>query len=212
VKLTQRDQDIVQALASQVRVLSLEQIANHWWPNSKSKEELARKRLAILVDAGFLSSWRLTAAPLPDIVEPVLTWRPGLCEPDLGSAAWTLQSRWKEAARPQRCFLATRNASGLFGGRASGHPKKEFQVSHDLGVAAMYLRIRLTRPQLITKWIGEDVLAPYRKGQKLPDAVIATSPQTPPQLVLEFGGAYDKKRLVSFHQDCQQRLLPYEVW
>ena len=33
-----------------------------------------------------------------------------------------------------------------------------------------------------------------------------------PKLVLEFGGAYDKRRVEDFHADCAKRRLPYELW
>jgi hypothetical protein len=76
----------------------------------------------------------------------------------------------------------------------------------------MFLAVRRDRPALIKKWIGEDRLAPHRVGEKLPDAVVADSPEELPKLVLEFGGAYDKARLERFHLDCEERGLPYEVW
>ena len=56
------------------------------------------------------------------------------------------------------------------------------------------------------------MLAPHRRGQKLPDAVIARGAELRPELVLEFGGAYDKARLVDFHADSEERKLPYEIW
>ncbi|WP_437203401.1 hypothetical protein [Planctomicrobium sp. SH664] len=42
--------------------------------------------------------------------------------------------------------------------------------------------------------------------------MIALRADERPQLVLEFGGAYDKDRLIDFHTDNQQRGLPYEIW
>jgi hypothetical protein len=61
-------------------------------------------------------------------------------------------------------------------------------------------------------WIGEDILAPHRRGEKLPDAVLADGPGARPRLVLEFGGAYDATRVRHFHQSCLDEQLPYQLW
>lgn len=212
VKLSERDKDIIGTLCACVRMLSLDQIAAEWWPNSKTATEQARRRLSLLINARLLCMGDVLAAKLPAMDHPVLAWAPGDPEPELGAAAWILQSRWVEEAKTTKVYLATREASKLFGGKANGKIKHQFQASHDLGVSAMYLRTRRDRPEITNYWIGEDVLAPHRYGQKLPDAVIASSPRETPELVLEFGGAYDKARLIEFHTDCQQRATPYEIW
>lgn len=77
----------------------------------------------------------------------------------------------------------------------------------------MFLSIRRRRPELIQQWIDEDRLAPYRRGEKLPDAIIADHAGASPRLVLEFGsGNYGVDRLRAFHDDCELRGLPYEIW
>ncbi len=76
----------------------------------------------------------------------------------------------------------------------------------------MYLQFRRSRPQDAERWIGEDLLAPWRRGEKLPDAVLAAAPDARPELVLEFGGAYDARRIEMFHEDCASQMLPYELW
>lgn len=210
--LTDRDRDIVLTLCSKVRIIALDQVANTWWAGSARATENARRRLSQLVEGGLLKSASVMAVPLPELMRPVLVWRPSDAKPDFGAAAWQLQSRWKSSAKSTRMYLATTRATRIFGGSAPGRIKQEFQATHDLGVTEMFLLVRRQRPELVVKWIGEDVLAPYRRGQKLPDAVIAEQPDTRPELVLEFGGAYDKPRLFDFHCDCEQRGLPYEVW
>lgn len=212
MQLTIRDQEILLTLSSRIRMLSLEQIAHTWWDTSKDAVDAAKRRLRILEENQLLATYRLRSLPLDDISAPILAWSPGAPEPDLGAAAWKLQSRWQGDARSTQVYVATEQSSRIFGGRASGKLKNQFQATHDLGVAAMYLAVRKHRPELLDDWIGEDVYAPQRKGQKLPDAVIASSSRANPQLVLEFGGAYDKARLLAFHRDCQSRSLPYEVW
>ena len=52
----------------------------------------------------------------------------------------------------------------------------------------------------------------HRRGEKLPDAVLAEFASSAPLRVLEFDGRYDVRRLQQFHDDCQERGLPYETW
>jgi len=210
--LTERDREIVGMLCCRVRIVSLSQVANHWWSEAKQGLENARRRLSTLVDAGLLKHEHVMARPLPQLSAPVLSWKPGDSDPAFGSVAWQLQSRWKKEPRKTRVYFATTRAANLFGGRAAGRIKQEFQATHDLGVCEMYLQLRDQQPEKALRWIGEDAVAPHRRGQKLPDAIIAHAADERPQLVLEFGGAYDKDRLIDFHADNEERELPYEIW
>lgn len=192
--------------------MTLGQIASHWWAECKAPAEVAQRRLKELIGEGFINPSRVLACELPSIDNPIATWFPGQPELDFGAIAWQLQSRWKSPPQLQSVFLASPKAAKLFGGKAKGKLKRQYQATHDLGVAQMYLQVHAHRPHLIREWIGEDVLAPFRQQQKLPDAIISRSPLANPTLVLEFGGAYDKQRIAEFHRDCEQRSLPYEIW
>ena len=210
--LTERDREIVGMLCCRVRIVSLSQISDHWWADAKQGPESARRRLSALVDAGLLKDAHVMARPLPQLTAPVLSWKPGDPVPVFGSVAWQLQSRWTKEPRKTRVYIATTRATNLFGGRAAGRIKQEFQATHDLGVCEMFLQLRKQRPDEVVRWIGEDALAPHRRGQKLPDAIIATGADERPELVMEFGGAYNKERLIDFHADNEERKLPYEIW
>lgn len=210
--LTERDREIVGMLCCRVRIVSLSQIAKHWWTDAKQGLENARRRLSALENAGLLKHVHVMARPLPKLTAPVVSWKPGGPAPGFGSIAWQLQSRWTSEPLKTRVYIATTRATNLFGGRAAGRIKQEFQATHDLGVCEMYLQLCKQRPEEVSRWIGEDALAPHRRGQKLPDAIIATSADERPELVLEFGGAYDKQRLIDFHADNEERKLPYEIW
>ncbi len=212
MKLTPRDLDLLETLSGKVRILSLTQIADHWWGNSRSARESARRRLSKLVQQRLLVQLSVLASPLPEMTSPVCVWKPGHASPDFGAAAWRIQQRWQQQPRRTTAYVGSRKTADAFGGRSKGKLKYPFQATHDLGVGQMYLHLRACRPELAPLWIGEDILAPHRKGQKLPDAVLAAAPDQTPQLVLEFGGAYDKPRLVAFHNDCELRGLPYEIW
>jgi hypothetical protein len=76
----------------------------------------------------------------------------------------------------------------------------------------MFLAVRQHNPEFVANWLDEDRLAPYRRGQKLPDAAIVCRAPELPALVLEFGGDYSKSRLQAFHNDNESRGLSYEIW
>jgi len=76
----------------------------------------------------------------------------------------------------------------------------------------MFLAVRRQHPEFVSNWMDEERLAPYRRGQKLPDAAIVRSTAELPALVLEFGGDYSKTRLQQFHDDNESRGLPYQIW
>ena len=212
--LTPRDAALLAALCVRVRLFSLPQIAAAWWPDAADGEAAARRRLRKLAAADLVRRERVPAAPLPPLDAPVIAWRPDDPAPDCGAAAWRLQSRWEGVGGPRATpvFVAGKAATKLYGGVSAGRLPAAFQATHDLGVSAMYLRLLGDDPAAADCWIGEDRLAPHRRGQKLPDAVLADGPADPPELVLEFGGSYDKRRVEAFHRDCARRAHAYEVW
>ena len=207
-----RDQEVLSALSRRVRLFSLAQIASFWWGEGEVALANARRRLAKLTDAQLLSRFQVLAIALPSLAEPVSDWRPGQPEPEFGAVAWKLQNRWQQPSRKTTVYVATARASGIYGGRARGELKHELQATHDLGVSAMYLALLRKDPALADFWVGEDMIRLFRLGQKIPDAAIADSPRSHPKLILEFGGAYDVRRLRRFHADCAKKETPYEIW
>ena len=108
-------------------------------------------------------------------------------------------------------YLATRRAASIFGGKADGRIKNLSQVTHDIHLGALYLKFRREAPSLAAGWVGEEIFAPSREHQKLPDAILYDG-QGQPRMVIEFGGAYPTERVKAFHEDCAARGLPYELW
>jgi hypothetical protein len=209
--LTERERDILSALSSRVRMLSFEVVLREWWPPSKAAKTNARLRLSELVEAGLLVRERALARPLLPLAEPVFRWKPGEDAPACGELSWAMQKRWTEPAREIAVYLATRRAAAIFGGKAEGRIKNLSQVTHDIHLAALYLRFRREAPTLAAGWVGEEIFAPTRERQKLPDAMLYDG-QGRPRLVVEFGGAYPTERVKAFHEDCAARGLPYELW
>ena len=210
---TTRDEQLLAALCTRVRLFSLPQIAETWWAEAADPAPAARRRLAKLAAVDLVNVVRVAAAPLPPLDGPVVTWAPGEPTPDCGAAAHRLRTRWRDAGpRATDVYTAGKSAAGVYGGAAAGKLKTGYQATHDLGVSEMYLRLVRESPADAARWVGEDRLAPHYRGGKLPDAALTDRPDARPKLVLEFGGAYDKRRVAAFHRFCADRRLPYEVW
>lgn len=211
MSVTGREREIVSALASKIRMLCFEQIHREWWPESEAAERNARRRLSELVEAGLLTRERVAAKPLLELEQPVFRWKPSEAAPEFSTLAWQLQKRWTEPEREVSAYLATRRAASIFGGRANGRIRNPAQATHDFHVAAVFLKLTRSAPTLAAGWIGEEILGPTRQDQKLPDAILYDR-EGRPRLVVEFGGAYPAERVQSFHEDCEARQIPYELW
>jgi DNA-binding Lrp family transcriptional regulator len=209
--LSDRDRQILRALSSQIRVVTFGQLVRNYWPTGNSAPTNARRRLAELVASGLLERARVVAHPLLELAGPVQAWRPGAPRPDPGTVSGRLRSRWQAEPRAMTAYLAGRRAITLFGARALGRVKSPYQVTHDLHVSEVYFLLRRTEPLLAEAWVGEEILAPSRKDQKLPDAILHDD-RGRPRLVVEFGGKYPARRVAAFHDDCEARGLPYELW
>lgn len=211
MKLTSRDQAVIHSLLFCVRLATLDQLARTWWSPSATGRKNAGNRVTSLLRSGWLSTRSVLARPLLPLIAPEQIWNPGDPAPDFGALAWRLQSRWKQPVQLVRACLASPAAARRLGGPRRGRIKNLCQVTHDLHVSEIYLKRVRHEPALAQTWVGEDVLAPQRRHQKLPDAVLQTSTGEIFR-VIEFGGCYSATRVAQFHADCAARRLPYELW
>ena len=207
---TGRDSGILNALAFKVRMLSLEQIGRGWWGESSDPRRFARRRLGPLVGAGLLDEREVLAHPLLELEAPQFTWSPGGPGPDCEAVSYRLKSRWTEKPRRTPVFIATKRTLAELGG-AGGKLPTLGQETHDLHMGSIYLRLLREDPGAAETWVGEDVFAPRRLGQKLPDAVLL-GPGGEVTLAIEFAGSYSAARVARFHEDCVRRGTPYELW
>lgn len=208
-KLMPRDREILQALSLKVRLFTQRQVAAHWFGGELVN---ARRRLKRLAEADLLQRISVQARPLPPLESALIRWQVGDPAPDFGAVAYRCQHRWR--MRPPRrsaAWIATERTAQLFGGVRRGELKQPTQATHDLGLAAVWLRFRKTAPQWADAWRGEDLLAHTRKGEKLPDAFLVDG-RGEVIWVIEFGGGYDTLRVAAFHADCAARSLPYQLW
>ena len=96
---TERDHQILDALARKVRLLTIDQIATSWWEATRVPVPNARRRLEQLTAAGYVAAKPVHVSPRIPLTEPLVAWRQGMPVPDFGPIAWKLQSRWPQHDR-----------------------------------------------------------------------------------------------------------------
>lgn len=203
-----RDLEILEVLSRRVRMLSLDQVAATWWGGTRNATANASRRLAALEGRGLVRRARAMAHDLPELEEPLVTWRPGDRTPYLPAVAYRLERRWSSPVRPTVLVSATRSAGSWLGGGGGRRPR-ESEISHDLGLAALYLRFRGEAPDRAANWVPEDLFVPGELDGFVPDAIVREGER--PTLI-EFAGAYKKERLQKLHASCEQAAFPYELW
>src|SRR4051794_16991877 len=151
------------------RVVSLGQVAVTWWGGRTTP---AARRLRRLAAGGWLIGERLLARPLLTLEAPLFIWTPGEPPPDCGRLSYRAQSRWGRSAEPTLVWYAGPVAAARLGGHARGEVKNYCQVTHDLHVSELYLRLLRSGDPGAASWVGEDALPPGLLGPCVPDAVL----------------------------------------
>ena len=209
LSLTSRDQDLVDVLTLRVRLLTLRQITELWWPRGEN-QRCARRRIASLASANLIEIHRVNAHPLLPVISPLFAWKPGDGEPNREQLAEKCRSRWTRPTIPMTVCVAGRLAANVMGSTARGVPKCE-HINHDLRLSSVYIAYRLQRPQLAALWIGEHALPKAGYRTKDPDAFLR-SRDGKLLRVIESSGRYSVTQVQSFHDHCESNQLSYELW
>lgn len=209
---TSRDLEVARALCHCVRYFSLRQVRTCWWENCSERAGGMEARIRKLVENGWLGKATVLAKPIPILDGPIYCWSPGDLEPNFGKAAWKAQSRWTLPAKSTTIIYAGRKATHNYLGTRPRKVKQIFQVTHDLGLAEVYLLTRRLRPELARSWVGEGKHRFKKPRMKNADAYIFPEDTWPPKLIIEFAGCYPKKRIEQFHAFCVKQHLSYELW
>lgn len=197
--LSPAEQELLFVLTHRVRVLTVQQVARTW------RELSSPKPLRRLAESGLLIPFSTVAHPELPLERPVIAWHSGP-PPDFAAASHELRSRWKQAAVRTPCLIASRAAGRSLGGHGGRFPR-ESEETHDIHLAAVFLRLMQASPEDAACWMHEDEIKKERdaKGGKLPDAVLCHTGK-----VIEFGGAYKKAKLEAFHNYCLLQGVEYQ--
>lgn len=208
--LTNRDQEILEALTRRVRTLSAPQIADHWFGDQIDPVGSVCRRLKQLERAGLVEQFEMFARPQPPLLGPITCWKPGCAAADFEKLSYQLVKRWDRPASLTSICIATKAAGTLFGGHG-GRPPRTSETTHDLCLAGVFLRYIRDDPSIAAKWLSEEVLRARGFGNhtRLPDTMIEDHRGT---TIVEFGGAYAAQKLREFHDFCELEDLPYEIW
>ncbi len=202
--------EIISMLTHKVRAVTVSQAARGWWEDTRVGRDAAERFLKLLQARGTLVSFTLRAHPELTLTEPVWCWRPGEPAPKFGAISYELRKRWTEPLRPTTIYVASEKSARIYAGFGGRLPRL-LQATHDLHVSTVYLRLYRNDRQGAAQWISEDMLLAVRRGQKIPDAELVDSDGQTVRVV-EFGGGYPPERVRDFHEYCDRRQVPYELW
>lgn len=207
--LTARDEALLRCLSTFVRLMSLRQMAMHWWNGEVSN---ARRRMKQMTQIQLVVTVEVIARPILSLTNPIVIWKPGQPAPDFGQLAYFFQQRLRRIpARMIKVYVASERTAAMFGGRSLGELSHPTQAGHDLGVTAIWMNLSKCNPEKARQWVGEDRMTGLVLGEKRPDAFLVR-PDGHVESVVEFGGDYDRRRVEEFHRHCEERNLSYELW
>lgn len=207
--LTERDMDLLDVLTLRVRLLTLRQVTELWWPTGEN-QRCARRRLEGLASENLIQLHRLNVHPLLPVTNPLFAWTPGEAEPDFEQVAALCSDRWTRPAVPMTVCVAANLAANLLGSSACGLPHRD-HWNKDLRLASVYATYRLQRPTLAAMWIGEHSLPKAGYRIKDPDAFLRSENGQTLRLI-QSAGRYSQSQVRSFHEHCETHQLPYELW
>jgi hypothetical protein len=107
-------------------------------------------------------------------------------------------------------FTASERSAKVYAG-SGGRLSHPLQATHDIHVSAIFFKLLRENPEEAERWVSDEVLAPLRRRQKLPDAEIHDAVGRTVR-VIEFAGGYPPERIRKVHEDCERRQVPYELW
>ena len=207
--MKRHEEQILRALANDVRVFSLRQVARIWWSDTRWGRNRARTAMKELDANGWLQIDRALARPLTELGSPLVTWSPNAEPPDFWALSRTLHRRANQAASMTTIVFANARAVAWFA-RGRAPSVKLTQMTHDLHVAELYLHYR-TNGLSARNWVSEDRLPREWPLRQRPDATL-TDDRGRIYRAVEYGGDYPPQRLLELHEGMASIELSYEIW
>lgn len=136
VKLQARDRELISVLASQVNVLSFEQVARGWWGRTEDPKGTVSRRLRTLAGDSHVHVFEVVAGPEFEFTGPLLEWAPGETPRGTIGLAEAVERRSRVATGKRRLVATSRAKAALL---AEGPPEL---ATHELNLSALYLHLR----------------------------------------------------------------------
>lgn len=201
---------IARALALQVRMLTVNQIARVWFSDSEHSPDAANDALARLELSGLVESRLFEAHPVIRLTQPLFAWNPGEPPPSsrqLEALAEISRSRWKKQQVPVRTYSATKAGARIFGAFSDSRHAKHCEATHDIHLSEVFARYCSKLARQRVNWWGEAAFPKLGfeiKGMKDPDAFLLDNSGCI-RRVVEFSGVYSAEHLGKFHAHCAGR-------
>lgn len=200
------NQLLVETLANQVRLLSLDQVR---LLTGGGSEESTLRQLKRQRDKGLIELKTYPCEPPGIGTEPLVVWPSG----DLTSSAELATAtarRWRRVANPTTIVYATAETTGRYSIHGMRRPR-DSEVAHDLWVAELYLKVYRDHPRL--DWRHEDGLADMLPEGGKPDAMLLDrSDDGAVPVAVEMLGKYRAEKIEQFRAYCSENEIPYEIW
>ena len=181
-----------------------------------SDEANFRRFVRDLIARGLVAQITVPAKPVPEMREPLYSWRitdPRLTNGIIQHVLSLARARW--AGRPAvntTVIAATSKAGRIYGAQRSGRPRKPLQCTHDIALSAVFVHKSIYQPVEAKNWYGED-FANLRLGNKTVDAVVSPGAGNVICKLIECVGAdYTYDKLLTIAREAVSRGLPYEFW
>lgn len=198
---------ILRALAVQIRIVSLDQVARGWFPAATNAKAEAMAALCRLEHCDLICRRLVEAHPVIPLPRPMFIWKPTESDPSddvLEEIAAKSSDRWSDDDAPVEVYYASCKATRLFGAFSDVRRAKHCEATHDLHLSEVFLRYREKTPRLAESWRGESAFPKFGfefKGMKDPDAFLLDA-RFAACRVIEFSGKYSVDHLRQFHQHC----------
>jgi len=210
MSLTEREQVIYTMLGCKVRGLGLSQLLRAFYPDSASGRLNGKRWVAERERLGLLETFSILGRPVDD-VELVFRGDPERAPPDFSALSRESCMRWDIPCRPITVVRATTRLRNIVGGSSRMRFRALAQVGHDLGSAAVALRLLRDSPELLAYWVNEDDIEDPAYREAKSDAVIMNCDGNVSH-VIEFASGYQSEKFEKIDRTFRPHGIPYEIW
>lgn len=200
-----RIDQVVEVLATKVRVLALGQVAEGWFSDLARPKDAARESLRRGAKEGLLATAWGMAHPRVPILAPLYRFEAEAQTPPpiFGRLSWEARRRFSKAPVRTLFAIATNRGKQAYGQTSRHRPIRRSELTHDIHVAEIYLRFRELDPERARLWQGEDQFDGHLVR---PDAVTG-------DVAIDFLGKYSSAKIEALERQYRSAgICVFEFW